>query len=98
MGRRGAALALLFVRVLLRLLSSRSAARRSAWRRIDPIDPASAARAAAEGGGLAAALAVLRTRDRTQLSIRTPRELCVKSSPQYVCVVQLSFFSLRAQS
>ena len=61
MGRRGAALALLFVRVLLRLLSARSAARRRAWRRIDP---ASASRAAAEGGLAAAsalaALAVLR--------------------------------------
>ena len=53
MGRRGAALALLFVRVLLRLLSARSAARRRAWRRIDP---ASAARAAAEGGLAAASV------------------------------------------
>ena len=37
MARRGAALALLFVFVLLRLLSARCAARRSAWRRIEVI-------------------------------------------------------------
>ena len=56
MGRRGAALALLFIRALLRLLCA-SASPRSAWR---SIDPASAARAAAEGGGLAAASALCR--------------------------------------